>query len=405
MKFSIQQIITCIFLVFVVQVNAQMTNIGQMHIRQNTDVSVLQSLENKDTAMIVNNGILHLSKNFKNNGIVSFLNQNSAKTIFKGLEKQYINGEGLTEFFNLEITNRTPDFSITSNSIISIHGLTDLHDGVVEKQDNGKVIFQDDASHANLKDESYFDNKVYKQGNKAFVFPLGHNILGRYISRFTAISAPDLPTDVFSAEYIWRNSNTDYDHDKKESTITNINTEEYWVIQPELGNSNVAITLSWSDVTTASNLLFNPEEIVIVRWNGEQWINEKGTVNLNNNSVTTLPSGYGVFTLANVNAFEILNLPDSFSPNNDGVNDTFKIPGLAENFPNFNMQIYNRYGNIVYDYKNNGSGNPVWWNGKSQGRATVSSNQKIVPAATYWYIIDFNDGVTKPVQKWLYLNK
>ena len=98
MKILRQQIITCIFLVFVVQVNAQMTNLGQMHIRQNTDVSVLQSLENKDTAMIVNNGILHLSKNFKNNGIVSFTSQNSAKTIFKGIEKQYISGEGVTEF-------------------------------------------------------------------------------------------------------------------------------------------------------------------------------------------------------------------------------------------------------------------------------------------------------------------
>ena len=36
-------------------------------------------------------------------------------------------------------------------------------------------------------------------------------------------------------------------------------------------------------------------------------------------------------------------IPEGFSPNNDGINDTFSIPGLAEQYDNFNLKIFNHY--------------------------------------------------------------
>ena len=96
-------------------------------------------------------------------------------------------------------------------------------------------------------------------------------------------------------------------------------------------------------------------------------------------------------------------IPDVFTPNGDGYNDTFVIPALA-NYPNFKLTIYNRYGNIVYKYANKGRVNPIWWDGHSTGRMTINKN-KIVPVGTYFYIIDFNDDTKKPLQGWIYLNK
>lgn len=96
-------------------------------------------------------------------------------------------------------------------------------------------------------------------------------------------------------------------------------------------------------------------------------------------------------------------IPNTFTPNGDGVNDTFEIPALLQ-YPNFIIEIYNRWGNKVYDYSNNGNVSPTWWDGYSNGRLTLSSN-KPLPIATYYYVIDFNDGSTAPMQGWVYLNR
>jgi gliding motility-associated-like protein len=68
-----------------------------------------------------------------------------------------------------------------------------------------------------------------------------------------------------------------------------------------------------------------------------------------------------------------------FSPNNDGDNDVFIIPGL-ENFPENEVQIFNRWGNIVYEKKG--------YNNQWKGTTTTGAD---LPAAAYYYIVKLND--------------
>jgi len=96
-------------------------------------------------------------------------------------------------------------------------------------------------------------------------------------------------------------------------------------------------------------------------------------------------------------------IPQGFSPNGDGVNDTLVIPALS-GFLDFKMEIYDRWGNFVYRYSNEGRANPIWWDGYSQGRITVDSKET-VPAGTYFYIIYFNKDDMKPASGWIYVNK
>jgi gliding motility-associated-like protein len=43
------------------------------------------------------------------------------------------------------------------------------------------------------------------------------------------------------------------------------------------------------------------------------------------------------------------NIPNAFSPNGDGANDKFRIVGLpVENITKFNLQIFNRWGQVVF---------------------------------------------------------
>lgn len=101
----------------------------------------------------------------------------------------------------------------------------------------------------------------------------------------------------------------------------------------------------------------------------------------------------------------LLNIPEGFTPNGDGINDVFEIEHLQVLYPNFSMEIVNRYGNIVYKYKHNGDKfkTPLWWDGYSTGRLNVSG--EMLPTGTYFYTIYFNNNERKPQTGWIYLKK
>ncbi|SDS08777.1 gliding motility-associated C-terminal domain-containing protein [Polaribacter sp. KT25b] len=112
----------------------------------------------------------------------------------------------------------------------------------------------------------------------------------------------------------------------------------------------------------------------------------QATTNLSNVSNTFIPTGTGFI--------KDDDYPNLFSPNSDGKSDFFKISGIEE-YPNFKLIIVDRWGNEVYNYSNNGKVNPIWWNGYRNG--------KPVPAGVYFYTLDFNDGVTKPIRNFIEL--
>ncbi|WP_298365027.1 gliding motility-associated C-terminal domain-containing protein [uncultured Lutibacter sp.] len=100
-----------------------------------------------------------------------------------------------------------------------------------------------------------------------------------------------------------------------------------------------------------------------------------------------------------------LTIPEGFTPNGDGINDVFEIEFLEVLYPNFGMEIINRYGNKVYEYKHSGNPyqTPEWWDGYSTGRWNFSSD--MLPAGTYFYTIYFNNDERKPQTGWIYLRK
>ncbi|MFW6227745.1 MAG: gliding motility-associated C-terminal domain-containing protein, partial [Bacteroidota bacterium] len=70
---------------------------------------------------------------------------------------------------------------------------------------------------------------------------------------------------------------------------------------------------------------------------------------------------------------DCINIPNSFTPNGDGYNDTWVIRN-AYLFPECTVHVFNQWGNIIYE--STGYSKP--WNGKYQG--------SIVPSGTYYYI-------------------
>ncbi|MEO1031806.1 MAG: gliding motility-associated C-terminal domain-containing protein [Bacteroidota bacterium] len=93
-----------------------------------------------------------------------------------------------------------------------------------------------------------------------------------------------------------------------------------------------------------------------------------------------------------------LIFPDGFSPNGDGVNDTYDIDNLDVLVPNFEMEIYNRYGNLIY----RGNAASPRFNGKSNQSGTIDGD---LPVGVYFYIFRYNNGINKPIQGSLYLSR
>ena len=81
-----------------------------------------------------------------------------------------------------------------------------------------------------------------------------------------------------------------------------------------------------------------------------------------------------------------LVIPNGITPDGDGVNDFFEILGLRY-YENNSLQVFNRWGNLVYKSKpyNND------WNGKCLEKGVVSGDN--LPDGTYYYILELGDGI------------
>ena len=87
------------------------------------------------------------------------------------------------------------------------------------------------------------------------------------------------------------------------------------------------------------------------------------------------------------------NIPDAFSPNNDGFNDYFNIQNLYDVFVNHKLKIYNRYGVLIFEGDNLNK-----WYG-----TTIPSNEK-APVGTYFYKLILNNSNNDIITGWVYLN-
>lgn len=173
---------------------------------------------------------------------------------------------------------------------------------------------------------------------------------------------------------------------------------------------SVTITVNQNPVTTAGSkiTLFEGQSatlhgtiagdsITTYYWTPSNYLNDPNSLT----AVTTPPHDI-TYTLTAVSAscgmatsnvfvrvYEKITIPNTFSPNNDGVNDLWNIKSLVT-YPESNTQVFDRYGHKVFE----STGYSMPWDGKLNG--------DLLAEGTYYYVIDLKNGTPK-VAGWVLL--
>jgi len=178
------------------------------------------------------------------------------------------------------------------------------------------------------------------------------------------------------------------------------------------GSSTAAITVVQSTLTPGFN--FSPSNGTMpltvsftntsVNNSNNQWSfgNGQTSANVNESGITYNSAGIYTVTLIIQNTdgctatisqtLEVLPtdfgpVPEIITPNGDLKNDAFIINGI-ERYPNNELFIYNRWGNLVYKMK--GYNNTNAWDGHSNAENKTGTDK--LPVGTYFILLNLNDG-------------
>ena len=123
-------------------------------------------------------------------------------------------------------------------------------------------------------------------------------------------------------------------------------------------------------------------------------LNTNELFNTSNYLATTTPKDIFIriendFGCYSITSFQLLteNCPpiiyNAVSANEDGMNDEFFIDGLRDIFVNFKLEVYNRWGKLLWVGDNS---KPFW-----KGYVEEGIGHKEAPEGTYFYILYLND--------------
>ena len=75
----------------------------------------------------------------------------------------------------------------------------------------------------------------------------------------------------------------------------------------------------------------------------------------------------------------VMGIPKFFTPNSDGINDTWNIQGITPSYASSIIYIFDRFGKLIKQISPLGAG----WDGTYNGQ--------LLPADDYWFTMQLSD--------------
>jgi gliding motility-associated-like protein len=242
-------------------------------------------------------------------------------------------------------------------------GTTELTIDLIDDVDNGVLVLDSDGTFSYVPEDGFI-------GQDTFVYVLCDTALCDtavvIINVVELIPIPDAVDDYYLVV-----ENGELTHDV---SINDVNTQGFIY--------NVIIPPANGTITMAPDGTFSytPDQDFV------------GLDSLTYNACDDLGNCYGAWVYIVVeddpsNNDTEVHVPGGFSPNNDGIGDTFIIENI-DLYPNNNVVVFNRWGNVVY--QRDGYSNLSAWDGTSEALGVVIGS--LLPEGTYFYVLDKGDG-------------
>ncbi|WP_299434687.1 gliding motility-associated C-terminal domain-containing protein [uncultured Maribacter sp.] len=370
------------------------------------NIIVAQDAVHNFGAMQVHNGTsvgFHLD--LVNDGV---FNENLGLVGFYGYDKSItVSGTNTPVFYDSEIL---VDNNLYLETPIEILNNANLITGNIVTPRNNTDI------HINFLNSAFYigENMVSKVDGYAaitnkddFIFPVGTE------DRLRMLTLNSQATNAFAkCAYFYEDPNEpstfneSFNTDEKETEFLKVNEKEFWHLEGAIPST---VTLNWDIYSNINTLGEFITDLKVVGWSKskQQWVDLGNTDVQGGLTLGTLtsdifvPNDYSIITIGGNNdileTYNLLELDNYYmTPNGDGVNDFLVIDGIEES-PNNNLQIYNRYGVMVFS-KNNYTNE---FDGYSNRSSVITKNDGLA-SGIYFYIITLND-LRQKHQGYLYL--
>ncbi|NAY92468.1 T9SS type B sorting domain-containing protein [Muricauda sp. JGD-17] len=281
--------------------------------------------------------------------------------------------------------------------------------GNLSTQKNASSIginFMDSAFFVGVGNASHINGYASVTNKELFTFPVGDGARLRSLTlASTAVN------ELAKCAYFNENPNNPTLLDEqfgtalKESEELQISEVEFWKLESNLPS---VVTFRWEPESLASLLSDDAQNLTVVGWSktSNQWENlgkSAITGDLESGSITSeifIPDNYAVLALGGYrDPLETLSTTSNnyiITPNHDGINDFLKIEGL-ENNPNNILNIYNRYGILVYSKINYANE----FDGISNQNMVINRNAGL-SSGVYFYFLTLKDKQEK-MQGYVYI--
>lgn len=375
-----------------------LTNDGDFTISKNSSLALAGTLFLGPNSVSSGNGDYRVEQDWINDG--QFNGDNSRVHLY-GNTEQFItsNTSVITVFNDLILTgsgtgvNRRKTLD-NVNSAVGNNGKFTINDRELYTQGNNMYVYNTAlnavSNSTTFGQEGFVSSDVpgylYRNtaANGIYLFPVGSS---NGTLRYRPVEIT--PGTANPGENGCRLNNYLADVDgynlaQKESTIDLANTNFYHSIVRSSGNNTADIAISY--LPSADGNWDG-----IANWNnsGSQWsaLNNISTGALG--SYSQLQRSAWDFSLDQpyilTTPLEEITIPTAFTPNSDGVHDTWEIFNLDEAYPKNIVRIYNRWGGLLYEHDSSVDGpyNQNAWKGDYNGEP--------MPVASYYFIIEMND--------------
>ena len=383
---------------------------AQVYVQNNASLTIEGSLEAENNSFVKNEGNVSIRDNVVNNsGSVLFINETAGTVELYGND-QLVTGTDSILFYNLyfEGNNGARKSVVVAASVVNE---LDINNQVLETIDNRVYLLNPDPSAL------FFDNGFiqaqnlgsyfvrYTNSQNEYVFPVGSSLYSPNL-RPVVITPESNDESVFEVRFSEIGAHLDnsgtsatgaagpFDKNAKQPSLLEINEAFYHTIHLLEGNTPAKIEVFYStqDGDFATLAQWKNDEYAFVGFVNEA----ENFLGLDQKMVISNFSNYqdDIFSLSSLSPD--IKVPNGISVNGDGLNDVLVIDNI-DLYPNHNLSIFNRWGDLVFDaspYENN-------WEGQSN--QSGGGDKKLVPG-TYFYVLELGEGF-EPIKGFVELKR